>query len=123
MEKVFTFGKMAPSTLANGLKMRLMVSVCLSRRMDDFIRANGKMEICMDMAFIFGAIRKNTKDNILTIKKQVMEFTPGLMEESIRVTGCKGNSMDLLYTLTIPTIKNHSRQAQQNMADGKMDVV
>ena len=45
------------------------------------------------MEFIYGAMEGDTKDNIKMIRSLVMEFTSGLMAESMKDGGIKGNNM------------------------------
>ena len=65
--------------------------------MDDNTLDNGKTVIWMVQESLYIQTELYTKDNLKTIKKQVMVYINGQMEENIKAIGTKENSMVLEY--------------------------
>ena len=65
--------------------------------MDDNTLDNGKTVIWMVQEFLYIQTELYTKDNLKMIKKQVMVYINGQMEENIKAIGTKENSMVLEY--------------------------
>jgi hypothetical protein len=87
--------------------------VSIDGLMKGFIRVNGLIIIWRAMDFINGLMVKNTWVNLKKIKKMVMEYTLGVMEEFIVVSGKKVNSMD-------SEIMKYLKKIENKMVCGKM---
>jgi hypothetical protein len=100
----------------NGKIIRLMDMVPINGEMVEAILDFGILIIWMASEFIGGLKAKFTKDVLKMIKGMVMDFTIGLMEESFKVGGMKGNNMDLDYILI-------NLGKKQNLVFGKWESV
>ena len=68
-----------------------MVNTC--GKMEELIRVNEIIMICMGKVHIFGKMEEVMLDNIKMIKKMDMEFIHGRMEEDIKGFGRMGYNM------------------------------
>ena len=66
-------------------------------KMEESIMVTGKKTICMDKVITNGQMVVSMKEDMLMIKKMVMEYTIIQMEDVIKVCGKMGNSMEKVY--------------------------
>ena len=62
--------------------------------MEDNIKANGIKIKCMVMVCLLGRMEELMMESIIWIKKKVLEFFIGQMEENIEEIGRMGNKME-----------------------------
>lgn len=62
-------------------------------RMEENLKGNGKIIICMEKVFTLGRMVENMKEIITWIKNMDLVYIDGQMEEYTRVHGLMGNSM------------------------------
>ena len=63
-------------------------------KMEESIMDTGKKTICTDKVITNGQMVVSMKEDMLMIKKMVMEYTIIQMEDVIKVCGKMGNSME-----------------------------
>lgn len=63
-------------------------------KMEESIMDTGKKTICTDKVITNGQMVVSMKEDMLMIKKMVMEYTIIQMEDAIKVCGKMGNSME-----------------------------
>ena len=61
--------------------------------MENNIKVNGLITICMEWAYIHGPIKECTLASTLMTKSMAMEFISGKMEDNTKVIGTKANNM------------------------------
>lgn len=66
-------------------------------KMEESIMDTGKKTICTDKVITNGQMVVSMKEDMLMIKKMVMEYTIIQMEDVIKVCGKMGNSMEKVY--------------------------
>jgi len=72
--------------------------------MAENMKVNGRITIWKVLAFTYGTMAENTKDNIEMIRNTVMVFILGLMADAMKGVGGKVNSMALELTLFLKRI-------------------
>lgn len=87
-------GPMGLLMLASGLIIRLMARDSTIGQMEGSIGDIGGRMICMGLAFTYTPMGLGMKASFKMIRRQVLGFITGKMEENMKGIGIKGSNMD-----------------------------
>lgn len=95
MEKESSLGQMVAAIVVFSIKIKFMVLVTTSGRMEENLKVNGQMAKWMDKDYLCGLMERYMKVVTLMIKKKVMVcFNGQIMKKNIKEIGKMMNLME-----------------------------
>lgn len=111
MDKVITNGRMVRTLAEIGLIINIKAMEPITGQTGENIKANGKMEKCMELDFIKNQMENYIQANLKMIKNKAMEYKNQNQEKYIKELGLMANSMVQEF--------NRNQVANRNMDCGK----